>query len=255
MRCEEMRVAPLPEILAKRAKDDLFTRVVAFGSSNTERCAPGMHWFDLFEIAYKATHERVFTCINSGRGGDTAAELLERMNRDCLQYEPNVAIITIGGNDANPARGVTPTRFRDNLRFIVQRLRAIGCCPVLQTYYAPDCSRLDADYMRSFGEIMDIVRSVSNETGAFLVDHLARWERLRDHHYSIFERLMLDPMHLNEAGNLLLGHDLSRAFSLQCPEDPYYRESLATQALMDSVVAAMAEVASLDGSTKEHGED
>lgn len=233
-----MSSTPLSAILARRAEAKLHTRVVAFGSSNTERRLPGMHWFDLFEIAYKATHGRIFTCINAGRGGDTTVMLLDRMERDCLDFRPDITIVTVGGNDANPSRNVSFEQYTANLTRIVEKLKAAGCEPVLQTYYAPDRVNLPADYMENFDRYMEVVRTIACQTGAHLIDHLPRWEKLRDTHYSVFQGLMQDPMHVNEAGNLLLGHDLIRAFGLQLPDAPHYRESKATHALLDAICAA-----------------
>lgn len=225
----------LSTILADRAKAEQYTRVVAFGSSNTERRQPGMHWFDVFEHAYKATHGRVFTCITAGHGGDTTAQLLARMERDCLDYRPDIVIITVGGNDANSQKNVSLEQYSGNMMLIVEKLKAIDCQPVLQTYYAPDRANLPAEYMDNFAHYMEAIRIIGKLTRTPVIDHLKRWEQLRDCHYPVFRALMRDPMHLNEAGNLLFGHDLIRAFGLQLPEHAYYRESKATHELLNAI--------------------
>ncbi len=230
--------ASLFSLLADRAAAGLHTRVVAFGSSNTERRLPGMHWLDVFELAYKATHGRVFTCINTGRGGDTAGQLLERMERDCLDYRPNVALVTVGGNDANPERGIAPETYAARLTEIVRRLQAAGCVPVLQTYYAADRAKLPPAFAENLERNMELVRTVACRTGAYLVDHLKRWEVLRQRYYPVFSALLVDPLHLNEAGNLLLGFDVAGAFGLQVPDHPHLREARATHALLNTLCAA-----------------
>ena len=227
----------LSTFLAERAKAGQHTRVVAFGSSNTERRLAGMHWFDLFELAYKATHGRVFTCINTGRGGDTAQQLLERMERDCLAYQPDLAFVTVGGNDANPPRNISGETYAASLTEIVRRLQAIGCVPVLQTYYADDRANMDPVFAANFVRNMELVRTVACQTGAHLIDHLKRWEVLRERCYSVYRGLIVDPLHLNEAGNLLLGFDVAGAFGLQVPEHPHLREARATHALLNTLCA------------------
>ena len=207
---------------------------MAFGSSNTARGIPGMHWLDCLELAGKALCGPDLVCINSGRNGDTTNDLLERIDRHCLAYEPHIAFITIGGNDSNPDCGVSAEAFRENLFRIVGQLRDIGCRPVLQTYYAVDVEAMGSQHAAGFSEMMEAVRSIGNESGCMVIDHLKRWEMLRLADLSIYRSLMKDAMHVNATGNLVLGLDIVRAFSLaQLPEDSYFHAARLAQALMD----------------------
>ena len=227
--------------LSKRAQSGEFTRVVAFGSSNTERRIAGMHWFDCFELAYRTTFGQQVVCINSGRGGDTTSDLLDRMERDCLAYQPHIAFVTIGGNDSNPERGISVAAFQDNLCQIIRRIEACGCRPVLQTYYGLDLAEMPPLHVTAFAQMMQVVRDLSSQTDCMLIDHLARWERLRKAYYEIFQELMLDPMHVNNTGNLVLGLDVVRAFSMKLSNDPYLSEARTTQALLDKLAAGEQE--------------
>jgi len=235
-----------PTFLFERLNNDHFTRIVAFGSSNTERRIAGMHWFDCFELACRTTFGPHTTCINSGRGGDTTADLLSRIERDCLAYHPHLAFLTVGGNDSNPDRGISPAVYRDNLSQIIEQIQACGCRPVLQTYYAVDTANLSPEHALAFDQMMAIIRDLGNEKGCMVIDHLTRWERLRKSSYTIFRRLLIDPLHINGTGNLVLGLDIARAFSLQVPDDPYFREAWTIQALLDElpVTEATLEVGS-----------
>src|SRR4051812_11983573 len=112
------------ELFLNRLKAGSFTRVVAFGSSNTERRIAGMHWFDCLELACRNTYGPITSFINSGRGGDSTIDLLNRMERDCLNHQPHLAFITVGGNDSNPKKNISLATYRDNLRQIVRRLQA-----------------------------------------------------------------------------------------------------------------------------------
>ena len=113
-----------------------FSRIVAFGSSNTERHRTGMHWLDCFELTCQQTYGRNFACINSGICGDTSRGLLERFERDCLVYKPNLVFITIGGTDAAPARAIESDESRQNMLILIKHLQAIDCQVVLQSYYS-----------------------------------------------------------------------------------------------------------------------
>jgi len=84
------------------------TRIVAFGSSNTDRRICGLHWFDWLDLGIKHTHGRVHHFINTGIGGDTTRGLLAR-------YEPHAVFVTIGGNDSNPNAGIDAATYRANL--------------------------------------------------------------------------------------------------------------------------------------------
>lgn len=212
--------------------------VVALGSSNTERRLPGMHWFDCFELACRAQVGRLLTCINSGWGGHTTLDLLERLERDCLRYTPDLVMITIGGNDCNPIKGISQEQYRENLKEIIRRIQAQGSEVVLQTYYSFDLERFDPVRGAAFLILMEEVRKIAAETGCSLLDHLKRWERLREACPKVYGRLMADAAHVNEAGNLLLGLDLLRHFGLEPNDTPYYREARALQALLDQLELA-----------------
>ena len=227
-----------PAFLSDRLQTAQFTRVVAFGSSNTERRVQGMHWFDCFELACRTTFGPHVAYVNSGRGGDSTGDLLSRFDRDCLAYQPQLVFLTVGGNDSIPDRKVTPETYRRNLRQIIQTLQASGCRPVVQTYYAFDLNAINPQHATAFIETMDIARDASRQTNCMLIDHLARWDRLRTTCYDVFRRLLVDPLHVNEAGNLLLGLDIARAFGLSLPDEPYFREARTTQALLDQLEGA-----------------
>ncbi len=215
-----------------------FAHVVAFGSSNTERRLPGMHWFDCFELACRNQVGRDLLCINSGWGGHTTLNLLERLERDCLRHRPDLVIITIGGNDSNPAKEITPEQYRGYLKEVVRRIQEQGGEVVLQTYYAFDLEQFDLERGATFLMLMEIVREVAREMGCSLIDHLKRWERLRTAHPGVYGRLMADAAHVNEAGNLLLGLDVVRHFGLEPQDAPYFREARGLQALLDQLEAA-----------------
>ncbi len=216
------------------------TRILAFGSSNTEHYLPGMHWFDCFEVALQNQYGRPHTCINTGRGGDTSRGLLERFKEDAEFYKPHLAFITIGGNDSTNAEKYVPAEeFESNLQELYRRFAEMDCSVVFQTYYAPDPDGMGD--LTLFHQYTDIVRKVAEETGAFLIDHLARWEPFRQRHTDIYKGLMHNPFHVNHHGNKVMGVDIARAFDVPLTEDPFWSESLKIQKMMDDAFPGLAD--------------
>lgn len=212
------------------------TRILAFGSSNTERFQPGMHWFDCFELAVRK-YGRVHTCINTGIGGDTASGLLKRFEEDAAMYCPHLAFITIGCNDANPVKNISVQQFESNLMELQRRFTKIDCGVVFQTYYSVNPIGCDSAHLEAFYRYMDIVRKVASVTGAELIDHLKRWELLRKEHPGKYIPLMQDNFHVNFRGNMLLGVDVARRFSVDLGNEnlDFWGEALILQRLMDEL--------------------
>lgn len=221
-------------------------RILAFGSSNTERYIAGTHWFDGLDIAIRETYcqdqRRFYHCVNAGIGGNTTRDLLERFDRDAAFYKPRLAIITIGANDANPAKGVSEREYVDNLRALKARFDALGTAVVFQTYYAivPVLDNpADAERFERFQRGMNIVRDVARETGAGLIDHLSRWEPLREKYPVVHKDLMRDAYHVNETGNKVMALHVARCFNLRLGQlDPIpWAAARAYDALMDELTA------------------
>lgn len=214
-----------------------FIRVVAFGASNTQRYLPGAHWFDYVEMGFK--NKFGGGCghfVNSGISGNTTVDLLNRFDRQCAFYKPDLVIMTIGGNDCNPAKNISLEQFRSNLSLLCDKIRDLGGDIILQTYYACDLELITpperADLMV---KCMQIVREVAADKNVVLNDNDKRWAQLRDADIETYRLLMLNSMHVNDAGNQLIGLDLVRKLNLKLRQD--YRNQctagLMAQALMD----------------------
>ena len=214
-----------------------FISVVAFGASNTQRYLPGTHWFDYVEMAFK--NQFGGGCghfVNSGISGNTTVDLLNRFDRQCAFYKPDLVIMTIGGNDCNPAKNISLDQFRSNLSLLCDKIRDLGGDIILQTYYACDLELITpperADLMV---KCMQIVREVAADKNVVLNDNDKRWAQLRDADIETYRLLMLNSMHVNDAGNQLIGLDLVRKLNLNLRQDFRNQCSvgLLAQALMD----------------------
>lgn len=223
----------------KKFADGKFVRMVAFGASNTQRYMPGMHWFDYVELGFKNRFGG--GCghfINSGISGNTTVNLLDRFDRELAAYNPDLAIVTIGGNDCNPTQNIDAATFRKNLDIICNKIKDLGGDVVLQTYYACDLENITPpERANLMVEYMQIVREYAADSGTPLNDNDMRWAKLRDSDIETYRLLMLNAMHVNSVGNQLIGLDLLRKFGIALKKE--YRgqcaAGLLAQALMDKL--------------------
>jgi lysophospholipase L1-like esterase len=209
-------------IIGRLSKGEI-TRIAAFGSSNTERFAPFLNWFDWLDLCLRSRYGRVHVCINTGISGDTSCGLIDRFDKFIVPCNPDMVIITIGGNDSSLASGISADRFSSNLSLLVEMVRKLPhpCVPLLQTYYSADIQKIIAtegeERAERFIQFMDVVRKVSRESGCDLIDHLAKWEILRKKDVELYRSLTLDPMHLNADGNMVMGLETAKCFGVPVP--------------------------------------
>ncbi|MBP5640526.1 MAG: hypothetical protein J6X55_13660 [Victivallales bacterium] len=189
-------------------------RIVAFGASNTERYMPGTHWTDVLEVGLRSRFGRKFQLINSGVSGNNTREALARFDRDVAFFKPALVIVTFGGNDCNPLpeKYVPEDEFAANMEQIAEKIKALKAIPVFQTYYKMDLEGMVPERARGFVHNMEIVRELAQKHGWHLVDQYAVFEKIDPivHRY----QLMINAMHTNEDGNLLIGIELLRHFDV-----------------------------------------
>lgn len=216
------------DIIREKLQKNELTRIVAVGSSNTERGAHSeghYNWFDWLDIMLSAKYGRKHTMINTGISGQTTDQVKDRFERDVLFYQPDILFITLGGNDCNPEKSVAMDTFRANLTELVNLVREKhpDCYIILQTYYSFDIERMEqnglVDRAKLFPAYMDITRQVAKEQNTFLLDNLARWENLRTEYLDEYRKLMRDNMHVNKLGNMVWGLDVGRLFGGAIPDN------------------------------------
>ena len=205
------------EALERFEKSAHFT-VVLFGASNTERYMPVVHWGDVLETGLRAKFGRKFHVINSGVCGNNTRDALARFDRDVAAFHPDAVIVTFGGNDCNPKpeKFVPDAEFSANLDEIVARVRALGALPLLQTYYKMDFAAMAPVRAKDFLRKMELVRQAAGRDKLFLVDQYRLFDRIPEE--TLRYKLLLNPMHVNEFGNLLIGVFLLRHFGIDAAE-------------------------------------
>lgn len=198
----------------KRTQDEP-RKIIAFGSSNTELtwANQGWHnWVDWLSITMRDHIGKHVHVLNQGVGGDTTEDLLRRADRDVFSYRPDLVIITIGGNDA--IRGMDRERYRSLLKEICETTTASGSVPILQTYYCPLYDESEDGFRERFEANMESVRQTADELGLLLVDQYRRFEPLYRSAPDTYARIMRDWIHLNAAGNFMMGQYLCSVLGL-----------------------------------------
>ena len=191
-------------------------RVVAFGSSNTEI---GWHsdsrhgWPCWLACIFHASVGHHVQTLNAGIGGNTAVDLLKRLDRDVLPIQPHLVILTIGGNDFFQRHPLAD--FEANLRQLESRLRGAGAVVAFQTYYAmlPEAGP-------GFAAYMDVVRQVATTTGSGLIDQYSWFSAWQQNDLPKYRTIMRDPAHLKPVGNALFGTLAGRTFGCWDPAVP-----------------------------------
>ena len=220
-----MRKNPTPPHFAHLR--DRYVTIVAFGDSITEinhTSHGGMNWSNYLTMGLcdKKVFPEGCLVVNTGISGNTAANGMERLDRDVLRFDPQIVIIGFGGNDADY---VTPAVYKKQLRSMISAIRKH--CPasvVLRTpipminmmsgreitsWIADDGS----EKSRDLPPYAAATREVSALEGTQLVDHYSQWVRsMKTSRRGDMIRLMSDPIHPNQIGHRRLYHEIAPTF-------------------------------------------
>ncbi len=201
-------------------------RTVLFGASNTDRYMPGIHWGDILHLGLRYEYRKPCWIINSGSNGNNTREALARFERDVKSFSPDIVIVTLGGNDCDPRpeKFVPPAEYRNNLREIADRIRAINAIAVFQTYYRMDTVAMKAELAAGFLRNMDIIREEAEANHWALVDQMKLFDQLDEDEFRY--KYMLNPMHVNENGNILIGLELLRHLECDISKVPHLERLL-----------------------------
>ncbi len=187
-------------------------RIVTLGDSITRGARVGVLPAQTFSAGLQAAlRERGVPAEvhNVGIGGERTDRALERLGRDVIAQRPQIVTVMYGTNDSTVDRGGTASRlpeadYEQNLRLIVQRLRAAEIEVVLMTAprfgHAYPRNGLDEDANVRLARHLDRCRAVARETGAPLVDHFAGWTT-REESGQPVQAWTTDGCHPNAAGH------------------------------------------------------
>jgi lysophospholipase L1-like esterase len=132
--------------------------------------------------------------INKGIPGDTTSSALWRLKRDVLSKNPDIVLITLGGNDL--INGVSKDIAFGNLKQIVQSIQKQGAKVIIGGLSWPGMDR-------GFGEGYE---DLAQQTGALLIPDI--FTAIADNPV-----LMSDPIHPNNSGYLIIARRFSNAIT------------------------------------------
>ncbi len=130
--------------------------------------------------------------INTGISGDKADGILRSWDWRVARFKPDVVSIMIGMNDCT--RGLDKRdEFRNNLRQLIQKTRALGAVPIIHTQ-----NTVDPSAYKERGDLpayVAIVAEVAREEKTILVDHWQHWQN------APLKEWLNDPIHPNARGH------------------------------------------------------
>jgi lysophospholipase L1-like esterase len=132
--------------------------------------------------------------INEGIPGDTTSSALWRLKRDVLSKNPDIVLITLGGNDLK--NGVSKEIVFSNLKQIVQSIQKQGAKAIIGGLSWPG---MDRGFRTSYED-------VAQQTGALLIPDI--FTAISDNPV-----LMSDPIHPNDMGYRIVARRFSDAIT------------------------------------------
>lgn len=169
-------------------------RLVTLGDSITD----GGAYVLLYRQALAEAGKPAPAWINAGIGGDTAAGVRQRLDRDALSYAPDLVTFMIGTNDA--LRGVTPEAYETDVAATVEALKAKGVAVVLLTPPVLGPKHADAEAQR-VDKYAEAVRRLAAKHGFPIADVN---KAMRDARAAGRQVIEADDVHPNEDGHRLI---------------------------------------------------
>ena len=188
--------------------DAPWRRIVVVGDSIAEgvrEVAPG--WPDLSWVDHVVASLPAAEMLNLGRRNLFAAEVRERQLEAALAFEPDLAIVSAGGNDSL-RRSFDPVVLLDELDAIVGPLRETGAdvlmielMDIVRSGLVPEA------YGPPSRALADVTREVAARHGALLV-------RMRAHPAGADPGVYAsDRLHLNTRGHAIVGEEAVRTLA------------------------------------------
>jgi lysophospholipase L1-like esterase len=166
------------------------------------------------------------TVINSGKGGSHSGSFSEkdrykiahgrdRLDTAVLRYHPDWVTINFGINDSwqdegkkDPSR-ISLKEFRENISFFVDHIQGIGGKVILLTPN-PIGEKYKGFHRRRLKKYMRAIREVANTKKVSLIDTWKLFGRYTANNPEKLDALLLDGMHPNDNGHMLIAEEISR---------------------------------------------
>ena len=130
------------------------------------------------------------------------------------RHQPQVVFVLIGTNDI--ARYNDSELFRQYLTELVDRLRAEGSIPVMQTCTPVLKVEDNESYIERYNKLPlynSIIREIAEQKSIILVDHAAHWQKIAPDENSL-KRLLGEAIHPGGAGHLEMAKEIFRTLGI-----------------------------------------
>jgi lysophospholipase L1-like esterase len=77
-------------------------------------------------LARPTSRQKVKQVINAGIGGNNTVDLLQRIDKDCLYFNPDLTLLMVGTNDMNSVKYVPLDQYEKNLNELAVKLTKKG---------------------------------------------------------------------------------------------------------------------------------
>lgn len=176
--------------------------IVAIGSSTTAgflASRPEASYPSVLQSLLARSSIATFTVINKGVNGDNLGMIEERIQRDLLNFAPQLVILQTGTNDAISAQNAAGLDdFRSRLRALVSRLRPQMSVVLLNGQHFPTQPALYVPFQ-------DVFEQVSAEQNVPLIDRYTLMKSWIDTGtYKFSDILASDSFHQNDFTNRCL---------------------------------------------------
>ncbi len=204
---------------------------VFYGDSITHGAAHTKGWRSFVEVFQERLRYELGrpmdAVVNSGNSGHTSVNLLNETQYDwqVKRFQPDVVFLLIGMNDIVRPEDGGVSEFRTRLEALVDRIRAGGAIPVLQTYNTiQEVTNPTSDYLKGyvkrFQELpayTEAIREVAAEKDVILADHDRHW---REHaaEPEVLDFWLGETIHPGPRGHQEMAIVLLQALGLYSPD-------------------------------------
>ena len=172
--------------------------------------------------------ERHLSVVNAGISGHKAPDMLDRFERDVLQYDPDWLAISVGINDVwhgfkdghsrgGGPKGVSIKDYKKTVTEMITRAQAAGIKVALMTttIIQENLSSIENQKLEPYN---DAIHQLSDKYDCLLIDQNNTFKKALEP----FQKpdmnnsglLTTDGVHMNEKGNWLMARTLLRAFGI-----------------------------------------
>ena len=183
------------------------TVFVAFGDSITSGYGVVKGFVPLLcaEIT-RANHALDLLPVNTGMSGDNSRDGLDRLDRDVLQYDPDLVSINFGVNDA--FSGISADQFARNLENMALKVREGGCRRIV--FFSSEVIP-ETWAERQVLPYWEAMRDAADSSGCVYADVHGRWQEELEKGRPESDLILQGDLHPNEEGHRLIADTVFEA--------------------------------------------